>query len=722
MKNKKFGAFRKMPMYTDYLMLGIICILLVCQIAFSSVFLNNQKLENYYNSSEKILQKLVLNDENVMENLSRLSATASQDEDVVKMLYGQQLSENQMTSLYVRMRSYVGVSQSVKGILLYSKSQDKVFDVLRPFSAPNSYISNSLRDNINGPSMNRKSFVIFNNDVEGYNNAMFMYVTFFDNKREDAIAIYMDYDMFKLSYGSYQSDVNGQLIVTGGDGNVIYGGGTYLPGSSVAEEKFFYNKVKSADYGYVNFEGVKSLVFAEYSAYSDRWYFSVTPVKNIRNINVFSAQNAFVLTGIIITLFVIIRWLIWFKKLRISVKDLRPQQVQHREEKKLDKNTKQLFDYMNKPEFSGVENINNILPIGVNPNFPAACLIIKIDNFKEFKAKCSPMDIDLYTYGMRNIFEELVSEHNVLPWYVNRFEDRMEYLIFNVSDKYFEQTFNEIAQMCIARFHDYISIDASFFLSHADACRNINKLYAEANDISEYSFYFGSGIVLDSSVMRDDAEFNAKEYYEAIKDSLLVGRCDEWEYLERFTHEMINMSAKQIRDSMLELLLCIHSAAETLQKNGVIETSFDIVKNLSAYEQAEYLTDVTGLIKNMFDDIERQRNAMKEQKLDLLAQKCISIIEKEYADPSFCLDSLAAVVGLSANYLGRKFRQTTGVSIADKITEYRLLEAERLMVNTDKSLKTIMADVGFTNNSYFTVSFRKRYGVAPSVYRRNNRN
>ena len=108
--------------------------------------------------------------------------------------------------------------------------------------------------------------------------------------------------------------------------------------------------------------------------------------------------------------------------------------------------------------------------------------------------------------------------------------------------------------------------------------------------------------------------------------------------------------------------------------------------------------------------------------MDLLAEKCISIIEKEFTDPNLCLENIAAVVGLSANYLGRKFRQTTGVSIADKITEYRLTEAERQMVNTDKNLKTIIADVGFTNNSYFTVAFRKRYGVAPSVYRRNNRN
>ncbi len=725
MKQKKFKGFWKVPMYTDYLMLGIICVLLVGQIGFSYSFLNNQGMESYYNSSEKLVQKLILDDENVMENLSRLAATVSQDEDVVKMVHGKTLDESEMISLYVRMRKYVAVSQTVQGVVLYSKSQDKMFDVLRPFATPNEVIQKQLRQNLNGPASQRKSFVIFNNDYDGYKNAKFVFVHFFDGKREDAIAIYMDYKNLQLTYSSYQDDINGHLIVAGSDGSVIHGGGNYLPGSSIAEEDLFLDKNDNGNYRTVNYKGIKSVVFSEYSSYSDRWYISVTPVRNIKSGNIFAPQNAFVFIGIIITLFVIVRWLIWFKRLKISLKDLRPQQLHRNETKKLDNTAKQLFDYINRPEFSGVDNINGILPAGVNPNMPCACLIIKIDRFKDFKESCSPMDIDLYRYGMRNIFEELIAAQGIIPCYVNRFEEKMEYLLFNISEvRGFEQRFNEIAQTCMNRFYDYIGIETSFFISCGESCDNLNLLYAEVNDIAKYGFYFGSGIVLDSSVIREEngTVLNvAKSYCDAIKESMLVGRREETEYLDRLMQHMMDMSAQQIHDCLLYLMLNIHSAAETLQRNSIIDTGFDIIKNLSQFEQAEYITDVTALISTILEDIESQRSAVKEQKMDLLAEKCISIIEKEFTDPNLCLENIAAVVGLSANYLGRKFRQTTGISIADKITEYRLAEAERQMVNTDKNLKTIMADVGFTNNSYFTVAFRKRYGVAPSVYRRNNR-
>ncbi len=725
MRQKKSKFLWKVPMYTDYLILGILCVLLVIQIVFSYNFLNKSRMESYYNSSEKLVQKLILDDENIMENLSRLAATVSQDDDVVKLVHGKSLDESEMISLYVRMRKYVAVSQTVKGIVLYSKSQDKMFDVLRPFATPNENIQNQLRNNLNGQYSQRKSFVIFNNDYDGYNNAKFVFVHFFDGKREDAIAIYMDYKNLQLSYSGYQDDIHGHLIVADSNGSVIYGGGNYLPGSSIAEENIFAAKEDYSNCRFINYNGVKSVVFSEYSSYSDRWYISVTPVMNIKSSTILSPQNAFVFIGVIITLFVIIRWLIWFKRIKISIKDLRPQQLHRREEEKLNKISGQLFDYMNRSELSGANNIEDILPPGVNASMPCACLIIKIDRFNEFRENCLPMEIDLYRYGMRNIFEELISSQKIMPYYVNRFEDRMEYLLFNISGAYnFEQRFYETAKSCINKFYDYIGIETSFFISRSDSCKKINMLYAKANEIAKYGFYFGSGIVLDASVVKKDNDviFNeGKRFCDAIKDSILVGRGEEEEYLKRLIQHMMDMSAQQIHDCLLYLMLNLHSAAETLQKNGIINTGFDIVKSLSQFEQAEYISDVDALIKQMLNDIDSQRTTIKEQKMDLLAEKCIALIKEEYADPNFCLESIAEVVGLSANYLGRKFRQAAGMSIADKITEYRLAEAERQMVSTNKSIKTIMADVGFTNNSYFTVAFRKRYGVAPSVYRRNKR-
>ena len=89
-----------------------------------------------------------------------------------------------------------------------------------------------------------------------------------------------------------------------------------------------------------------------------------------------------------------------------------------------------------------------------------------------------------------------------------------------------------------------------------------------------------------------------------------------------------------------------------------------------------------------------------------------------YKDSSLCIEQIADEGNLTVNYLGRKFKSVTGMSIADKIMEFRMNEAERLLLETDEEIKEIVFKTGFTNNSYFTSVFKKNFGVTPSQYRK----
>ncbi|MDQ0285809.1 YesN/AraC family two-component response regulator [Desulfofundulus luciae] len=68
----------------------------------------------------------------------------------------------------------------------------------------------------------------------------------------------------------------------------------------------------------------------------------------------------------------------------------------------------------------------------------------------------------------------------------------------------------------------------------------------------------------------------------------------------------------------------------------------------------------------------------------------------------------------------RLFKQRTGQSFIDYLTEVRLNEAKALLLAGEKTIDQIASAVGF-NNSYFTAVFKKREGVTPSEFRQRRR-
>jgi len=95
---------------------------------------------------------------------------------------------------------------------------------------------------------------------------------------------------------------------------------------------------------------------------------------------------------------------------------------------------------------------------------------------------------------------------------------------------------------------------------------------------------------------------------------------------------------------------------------------------------------------------------------------------KDYIAKNFeskiTLDDLAQIVHYNPSYISSLFKKNTGLGINDYITNIRIKEATRLLVDTDKSIDDIAGSVGLSNNSYITYLFKKSLGITPSAYRR----
>lgn len=77
------------------------------------------------------------------------------------------------------------------------------------------------------------------------------------------------------------------------------------------------------------------------------------------------------------------------------------------------------------------------------------------------------------------------------------------------------------------------------------------------------------------------------------------------------------------------------------------------------------------------------------------------------------LTQVARQVHLSQAYLSRLFKQRTGQSFIDYLTEVRLNEAKALLLAGEKTIDQIASAVGFNYNSYFTAVFKNGRGLPP---------
>ena len=80
------------------------------------------------------------------------------------------------------------------------------------------------------------------------------------------------------------------------------------------------------------------------------------------------------------------------------------------------------------------------------------------------------------------------------------------------------------------------------------------------------------------------------------------------------------------------------------------------------------------------------------------------------------VENIARYTGISRSHLFRIFKQATGISVQRYLLEYRLKIAAQLLQSSDLAAGEVGSSCGFSDPNYFARSFKKFYGVSPSLY------
>ncbi len=92
-------------------------------------------------------------------------------------------------------------------------------------------------------------------------------------------------------------------------------------------------------------------------------------------------------------------------------------------------------------------------------------------------------------------------------------------------------------------------------------------------------------------------------------------------------------------------------------------------------------------------------------------------MEKNYHQ-DLKVESFAKMFNYNSNYLGKIFRKEMGDSFNNILDTIRIVNAKRLLLETDLKVYQISEQVGYSNIDYFYLKFKKYVGISPKEYKK----
>lgn len=167
------------------------------------------------------------------------------------------------------------------------------------------------------------------------------------------------------------------------------------------------------------------------------------------------------------------------------------------------------------------------------------------------------------------------------------------------------------------------------------------------------------------------------------------------------------------------------------RKTGIPAQVVDLIKRTHAELPANttrarlavktYLKMILILLVNHYADHEGIAETFhrKQQAIERLAP-LFAFLETHFGQP-VSIATAAETVNMSESHFMRFFKQVTAQSFTSYLNHFRVAKAEELLTKTDLTMAEISQAVGFCDQSYFGVIFRKVTGGSPLQYRHQRR-
>lgn len=113
--------------------------------------------------------------------------------------------------------------------------------------------------------------------------------------------------------------------------------------------------------------------------------------------------------------------------------------------------------------------------------------------------------------------------------------------------------------------------------------------------------------------------------------------------------------------------------------------------------------------------------ATKEGQQKVLFHRFLELLSSRHVKHQL-VDTYAQELCVSPNYLTKVCREVTGKTALQWVREYTEADVRYYLLNTERSVKEICDDLGFSNLSFFGKFCRRAFGMSPTEFRKKMKN
>lgn len=142
--------------------------------------------------------------------------------------------------------------------------------------------------------------------------------------------------------------------------------------------------------------------------------------------------------------------------------------------------------------------------------------------------------------------------------------------------------------------------------------------------------------------------------------------------------------------------------------------TFIRIGNIATSCEGEWRAEVSAMLKLI---LLKLAETVSENALPAQMVESLDAYIRENCSEEISNTEIGAIFGYHPFYVSRMLKEKKGITLRQYIISYRLKAAKRMLELTQKSMAEIAEEVGFTDASYFTKTFRQSFGMTPKEWR-----
>ncbi|MDO4275691.1 MAG: response regulator [Eubacteriales bacterium] len=315
-------------------------------------------------------------------------------------------------------------------------------------------------------------------------------------------------------------------------------------------------------------------------------------------------------------------------------------------------------------------------------------------------------------------FKEFLKYYRMDCIYV---EKRVQYLVYYIfgASKPTAAMFKSMGNFLCEQYTAYGKYFAAAGETFAGIAKAYNS-YTSAVILLQSSFFYPAGTFLTVSILDDYTPGNAQTSLPSSLENTFaeaLSAKDEKQcalFLDTLFHyydRNHTVLPNQAKDLYYKLFIVLEEARKQQQLSGAPGQGsiVDALEKCFTYRELhQYLTEKT---ERFFSDAE---NTVPENPTIFLIKDYIS---KNYMNETLSVKDISSHVYLSTSYVCTFFKNETGRTLNQYLTEFRMEKAKQLLSDPRYKIADISSKVGYSDGNYFGKSFKKYAGLSPSEYR-----